>query len=481
MDAAAYLRGVLRSWWLVGIVVAAGAVGGFGVYKTTTPLYESSVTMIVAPKTAGADALTARTLSELRAGTLSQVAPTNPAIDAAAQAAGLDGRPQGLTVNASTSGAFVTIAIRCEDPDAAFALASTYPTMIDAQASDLAGTATNEFKLTIVDQPALPTDPVEPSLSRNLGLGLAAGLVLGLALAILRETLTRVVRETDELVRLSGLPLLGVVPDELPKDPLPAGSHPRSARAEAYRQIRTTVLSASERRPLVVAVTSATMGEGKTSVATNLAVVLSRAGHRVALVDADLRRPKVAEFMSISGERGLTDVLSGDLAIEDALVLRDEGRLGVLPAGGVPANPSEALGSTRMQSLLGDLSDRFEFVVVDTPPVIPVTDALVLAPLVNGLVLVARLGETTPDRLARTQAAIERVHAAVFGVVANHAGKGSDSDYSYTYKPGRDGEPTAEVPVETDANPSAQPGRHQDRPTIPVTTWHGPSDDHPAG
>jgi polysaccharide biosynthesis transport protein len=477
VDAAAYLRGVLRSWWLVLLVLVAGGAGGFAVYERATPEYSAQVTMIVANKTAGMDEQSARSLSELRATTMAQVAPTNPAIAAAVEAATQTDNASGLSVEAGSSDSFVTVTVKGLEPAVVRDVAAAYPDIIADQVDSLAGSTGSQFKLTTITPPTLPTEPFAPSLKRDVGGGLLAGLILGLALAILRETLNRTVRDTEELRRLTGLPLLGIVPEDLPRQLVPAASHPRSARAEAYRQVRTTVMSASDRRPLVLAVTSATLGEGKTSVSTNLAVVLSRAGHRVALIDADLRRPRVAKFMDIPAGPGLTDVLIGNVRLEDALVLRDDGRFAILPAGTVPTNPSEALGSSTMKEILGRLSEEFEFVIVDTPPVIPVTDALVLAPWVDGLILVARLGETTPDRLERAQAATEGVHAKVFGIVANNAGKGSDSDYSYTYRSKRKADaPVTDAPVDSGASEQQSPpsgGRHAQRPTVPVVDSHG--------
>ncbi len=434
MDSVAYLRGILRSWWLVLIVVIAGGLGGFLVYERATPQYSTAVQIIVASKTPDADEASARALSSLRATTIASVAPTGPVLEAAALEAGRTGQTDGVAVTATSSESFLTVTVTGPTPEVIRDVAAAFPTVLPAEVDELAGATGTRFDLNTVTPPALPAEPFDPVLSKDVGLGLAAGLVLGLALAVLRETLNRSVRDSDELRRITGLPILGIVPRDLPRELLPAASHPRSARAEAYRQVRTALLNASDRRPLTVAVTSATSGEGKTSVSTNLAVVLSRAGHRVALIDADLRRPRVADYLGIAARPGLTEVLTGEVALDDALVLQDDGRLAVLPAGSIPPHPSEALGSPAMREVLGGLAKRFEFVVIDTPPVLPVTDALVLGPAVDGMVLVARLGYTTRDRLERARAGVDRVNATLFGVVPNQAGKGSDSDYSYTYR-----------------------------------------------
>jgi capsular exopolysaccharide synthesis family protein len=183
-----------------------------------------------------------------------------------------------------------------------------------------------------------------------------------------------------------------------------------------------------------LAVTSASVGEGKTSIATNLALAFSRAGHRVAIVDADMRRPRVATVLELPDAPGLSDVLGGKISLEDALVYTDEGRLAVLTSGPIPANPSEALGSGMMEQVLARLGDMFEYVIVDTPPVLPVTDALVVAPMVDGVVLVTRLGRTTREQVRRAMAGVRRVNAELIGIVSNHAGKGTDRYYRYGYK-----------------------------------------------
>jgi capsular exopolysaccharide synthesis family protein len=474
VETANYFRGLVRSWWLILLIAVAGGAGGYVVYAQQTPQYSSTVTVIVAADSPQADEVSARTLTELRAQTIGGVAPTGPVLEAAAESAGrsadLDGVESGVRVKDS----FITVSISGPDPEVVRDIAEAYPSVMPAQTDKLAGATSTPFALNLVSPATLPAKPFSPVLTRLIGFGLAAGLVLGLAAAVLRETLNRTVRDSEDLRRITGLPILGTVPRELGKELLPAMSHPRSARAEAYRQVRTTLLSSSDRRPLVVAVTSATSGEGKTSVSTNLAVVLSRAGHRVALVDADLRRPRVADYMGVDSKVGLTDVLTGETSLADALSLRDDGRFAVLPAGSIPTNPSEALGSVVMREVLAELSSAFEFVIIDTPPVLPVTDALVLSPLVDGMILVARLGYSTRERIERAQLATERVKATLFGVVPNHAGKGADSDYSYAYKQDKGGKERSDAatpvpqPDLQAAEPSATTPTGKRRRTVPV-------------
>jgi capsular exopolysaccharide synthesis family protein len=180
-------------------------------------------------------------------------------------------------------------------------------------------------------------------------------------------------------------------------------------------------------------VTSALAGEGKTSLATNLAVGLARAGYRVAIVDADLRRPQVAEFLNIKPEFGLTDVLVGDVPLMGALTTADNDRLDVLAAGPRRPDPSELLGSDLFDQVIKGLAETHEYVIVDTAPVLPVTDALVVAPRVDGVLLVTQLVRTRRDEVRHALTALEGGQGLLLGVVANQAGRANGREYRYTY------------------------------------------------
>jgi succinoglycan biosynthesis transport protein ExoP len=444
-----YLRAFVRSWYLVVITVIAGGAGGYLVYTHSTAMYQSNVQLVVRQDpAAGGDDVSNQALAGARAQSLAQVASTQPAVQAAATQAGLPGALPSVLANASASNPFITISVFSTDPAVTKKVADAYVHTLARSSAKLLGPPSTAFTLTQLAPAALPAVPYSPNRLREVGLGLAVGIVLGVALALLREALDRTLHDGDELREITGLPVLGTVPKDLPKELLPAMSSPRSARTEAYRQIRTTLLNTSGRRLRTIAVTSASPGEGKTSVASNVAAVFSRAGHRVALIDADLRRPQVATFFGLNPPAGLTDVLAGDVALEEALVVMDEGRLAVLTSGRIPSNPSEALDSPSMDRVLEQLIAQYEYVFVDTPPVLPVTDAAVLAPKLDGVILVARIGYTTRERVARARSTIERVNAKILGVVPNQAGRGSDRDYRYPYRysTGRKGDGATEGP-----------------------------------
>lgn len=476
METVHYLRALARSWFIVIITIVAGGAGGYYVYHRATPLYQTSVRMIASGSQTGqpVDEVTARVLAVQRAAALAQVAATAPAIKAAAAAAGYRGDVPSVSASSDKDGPFLTVTVTDTEPKRAKAIADAFAQILPSTMTRLEGQTDTSVSVSNLAPAGLPTDPTSPDLENDLGLGLAAGLILGLAVALLREVIDRTVRDSDELERISDLTVLGIVPRDLPKIALPVATNPRSVRAEAYRQIRTTLLNTA--RPITtLAVTSASVGEGKTSVATNLAIGFSRAGHRVAIVDADMRRPRVASVLGMSSRSGLSDVLARRISLDEALTYTDDGRLAVLGSGPIPANPSEALGGGMMEDVLARLAAAFEFVIVDTPPVLPVTDALVVAPMVDGVLLVTRLGRTTREQVRRAKAAVGRVNAELIGIVPNQAGKGTDRDYRYGYKYAASHK-KGESPAEIDAD-LLKPATHSQGgdPVGPAQPLAGPA------
>src|SRR5579859_3040531 len=419
-----YVRAVVRSWIILLVFVILGGGVGYVLYQRATPMYRSSVRMVVSGT---GDEITVRVLSVQRAQALAQLAP-------AAAAARYPLATPRVQASAPEQSPFVDVHVEDSDPTRAQAIANAFAATLPAVLVRYEGATSTRVVLTNLAPASSPGGAYSPEPAIYIGIGVVGGLLLGIVIASLRFSFDHTIRDSDEVERLTGLTLLGTVPRDVPKKLLPAVSDPRSPRAEAYRQIRTTLLNLQSRRGLqTIAVTSPTLGEGKTSVASNLAAVFSRAGHRVVLVDADLRRPRVAAFYNLSQPYGLTEVLSGVTTLEQALVHLDDGRLAILTSGRIPANPSEALGGLGMERVIEALTEEYEYVIIDTPPMLPVTDASVIAPKVDGVILVARMRHTTRDRIRRALSALQRVNATVLGVVPNQAGKGADKDYRYPY------------------------------------------------
>jgi capsular exopolysaccharide synthesis family protein len=293
-------------------------------------------------------------------------------------------------------------------------------------------------RLSIVKPAALPSSPVSPRVKRDLGLGLVLGLLVGLGAAALRESLDTSVKSAEQLVDDLGLPVLGVVgfdPDAS-RHPLIAETNPRSVRAEAFRQVRTNLTFVNvDAQPRSVVVTSSLPAEGKTTVSCNLAIALAQTGVRVAVVEGDLRRPRLAHYLGIERAVGLTSVLVGAAELDDALQPWGKHGLMALPSGPLPPNPSELLSSLAMRDLLSRLQEMTDIVVIDGPPLLPVTDAAILSSLVSGTIMVVRASSTKTEQVRLALTALQSVDARVFGAVFNMAPtRGPDAHlYGYPY------------------------------------------------
>jgi len=284
-------------------------------------------------------------------------------------------------------------------------------------------------------QPAtIPSEPFQPTPLRTGLLGLLAGLVLGLGAALLRDRLDQSIKVAADIEKVgTTLTVLAQVPpsSESGRQPISATKSVDPA-VESYRSLRTSMqFVALDRAMKVLQVTSAIPGEGKTTTATNLAVVMAQAGTRVMLIDGDLRKPMVHESFGIGTEIGLVDNLVG-LPIEGS-VQHVADNLDVIPAGRVPANPSEMLSSRRMAEVVEALKDRYDFVIIDSAPVLPVSDAAALSRHVDGVLVVAQAGQSTAPQVRHAIAALDQVDAPLIGIVLNKARLAAKDGYGYGY------------------------------------------------
>jgi capsular exopolysaccharide synthesis family protein len=314
-----------------------------------------------------------------------------------------------------------------------------------------AGLKSNNFR--IVDGARPPTGPIEPNIPRNLGFGLILGLASGVGLAFLLEGLDNTIRTTEQAQMISGLAPLGMIPlgsksareGPNPKRLVIASSkeavelvtqvRPQSQMAESYRALRTSLLLSNlGAPPKVIMVTSALPQEGKSTTSINCAVVLAQKDVRVLLIDADLRRPSIHKTLGMGPRSGLSNVLTGSATLEQTIVRTTIlPNLHVLPAGTPPPNPAELLASSNMKDVLGQLRDQYDHIVVDTPPSLSVTDAVVLSPRADAVVLVIRSGQTTKQALRRARNILAQVNAKVVGVLLNAVDL-SSPDYYYYYE-----------------------------------------------
>jgi succinoglycan biosynthesis transport protein ExoP len=318
------------------------------------------------------------------------------------------------------------------------------------EAGVTAGLRSNNIRQ--VDIARTPASPAEPNIPRNLGFAFILGLTSGIGLAFLLEGVDNTVRTPEQAQAISGLPSLGMIPlgSKIPSDTNLRGlsvaaskeavelitlSRPQSQMSESYRALRTSLLLTSVGAPpKTILITSALPQEGKTTTSINTATVLAQKGTRVLLIDADLRRPSIHKTLGLGPRVGLSNVLTGGTTLQQATVRSTQlPNLFILPAGTPPPNPAELLASAQMFDLLAELREQYDHIVVDTPPTLSVTDAVVLSTRADAVVLVIRSGQTTKPALRRARDILAQVNARVSGVLLNAVNLDSP-DYYYYYE-----------------------------------------------
>jgi capsular exopolysaccharide synthesis family protein len=286
-----------------------------------------------------------------------------------------------------------------------------------------------------------PDTPVSPNLPLNLALGLVFGLFLGSAVAFIRDYFDDSIKTKQMVDQVTGVPTLGLIPKIEGGHDLVTITHPNAPAAEAFRLLRTSVkFMGVERRVRVVQITSPSPGEGKTMVATNLAIAFAQASDRVVLVGGDLRRPGMEEMLDVPLTPGLTAVLIGDVTLPQAIhTVPSVPNLSVLPAGYPPPNPSELLSGERARRLIDVLGQTYDVVVIDCPPVLPVTDSMVIARMADTTLLVTSANKTSKRSLTRAVELLRQVDAPLVGTVMNSLSpdqsfSGEPYRYEYTEK-----------------------------------------------
>jgi polysaccharide biosynthesis transport protein len=281
---------------------------------------------------------------------------------------------------------------------------------------------TKAVRATIVAAAQVPNRPSSPNILFNICLGLVIGLLAGIGVAVLRSLLDTKIRSQKDVRALTDIPILGEIAydAEVPQHTVIQRDEPHAASSEAVRRLRTNLqfINVSKRSKAIV-ITSSLPGEGKSTIAMNLAVSLADSGVRTILIDANLRRPALDEYMGIESGLGLTNVLIGQARIQDVIQPFGNSTLDLLPAGQVPPNPSELLGSAAMDRLLKELLASYDMVLLDSPPVLPVTDAAVLSKMADGALLILGADRVRRPQLYAALESLETAGAHLFGLIIN--------------------------------------------------------------
>jgi exopolysaccharide transport family protein len=297
----------------------------------------------------------------------------------------------------------------------------------------------------VIDQAELPTKPYRPNKPLNLLLAAVVGLFLGVGLAFFFEYLDNTVKTTEDVEQLIRLPSYGMVPEisserrrrlekgtSYPVELITHG-HPKSMLSEAYRNIRTSILlSFSEKPPKRILLTSPNPAEGKTTTVINIAIALAQTGARVVIVDTDLRKPRIHKVFDKENGVGLSNFLSGRAELESLVKGTEIPNLFYIPSGPIPPNPSELIGSNLFKSMMVSLEERFDHIVLDSPPVLGFADSIILSTFVDGIILVVSGGKTPRETLQRAKEVLQQVNAKILGVIINRVDI-HRSDYGYYY------------------------------------------------
>lgn len=460
MELADYLR-ILRNHWIaVAAFILGGAVAAFGWSSIQTPVYEANSSGFVTSGVGGDPGLDNLndTLSKSRAASYVALAKDRATASEVVDDLGLDVAPESLVgrISASQTPDTVIIEITAQDstPKGAQQLADAWVRALAKRVDDIEGATgsgkdpdqgTNPvaggMRIEVSESAQLPTAPIAPQTGRNIVLGALLGFLLGMGYAVARNILDRRLRTAEDVERSGGVSMVGGVPD-LGKDPhifvTATGVSTEAIAAEAVRRLRTNLSYMDvDNPPRAIVITSPQQGDGKSTMAANLALAVALSGQAVTLVDCDLRRPNVARILDLDDTVGLTDVLAGRIALADALQEHEEfPGLTILTAGSRPPNPSELLGSQAMRNVIATLGHH-GMVVLDAPPLLPVTDAAIVAHSADGALVTVSAGRTLDRDLESAIDHLRRVHARPLGVILNrvsrrNVGSGAYTQYSYT-------------------------------------------------
>lgn len=482
MEPSQYLAVLRKRWLVIAVSAGLGVIAAFGVSQATTPTYRASSAVFVSLERGDtvSELVQGSTYTQNLVQSYAQLVTLPVVLDPVIAGLDLDtdARSLAATVSADTPLNTVIIEISAESPSPELAAQTA-----DAVAAQLAVAVrdvspkgpdgSETITIRTVSPAQAPQYAFSPNTRLNLATGLVVGLGLGMAIALAGALLSTRIRTTEDVARVTSTPVLSGVPrtrDGADLQPVMI-SQPLSPRAESYRRLRANLqfFGVSDSLRSVV-VTSALPGEGKSTTAINLALALAEGPSRVLLVDADLRRPSVADYMGLEGSVGLTTVLIGRATVEDVVQQWGSERLDVLPSGGIPPNPSQLLDSPEMAALIRQLTSHYDIVVFDSAPLLPVADSAILSRLTDGAVVVAAARDLHHQQLAAALATLEAVGASCLGVVLNRV-SGPEASTTYGYAPHElESRPSARVKWSPRHLGRRRPTQARPTPPAPIRT-----------
>ncbi|TYL45559.1 polysaccharide biosynthesis tyrosine autokinase [Nocardioides sp. BGMRC 2183] len=449
MELRDYLR-ILRRRWISILVVAVAVTAAAGLFTALqTPQYASNARLFISTAdTDESQLLQGSQFSAQRVKSYADLINSRELANRVKEELELDIEAGDLAAKVKAEVAIDTvnlsITVTDTDPHEAQRIAQAYAESLVDLVRELetpSGDNAAPVKATIVDAASFPEDQVSPRPVRNIGVGLVFGLLVGVGIAVLRELLDTRVRSAEDIASITEAPVLGAIVNDSAavRTPLITQLPAQSPRAESFRVLRTNLQFVDVDSPSkVFVVTSAVPAEGKTSTALNLAISVAQGGARTVLVECDLRRPRAACRLEIDEAVGVTSVLVGKVSASEATQRFADVGLDVIASGPLPPNPAELIQSNAMSDLLTELRARYDVVVIDGPPLLPVTDAALLSSKADGAMLVICHGKATRDQVRGAVERLEQVDAHLVGVVLNRVpakAGGYGYGYGYGYSP----------------------------------------------
>ena len=437
---------LLRSRWMTLCVTTLAVVlAAVGVSLLTTPLYQASTRLFVSTTNGSSlsDAYQGNRFSQERVISYTELLMGQTLAQRTIDKLGIDMDAATLQGNVKASAKLDTVLIRVNvldesavrARDIANTLSAEFVEMIRELETPEDG-ARPDARVIVEQRASIPAHPVVPKTTRNISFGILLGLALGIGLAFLRDAMDNTVKSRETLEEITGVGIVGSVPldKELRKQPAISFDKDNSAVAEAFRKLRTNLqFLAVDNPPRVIIFTSSLPSEGKSTAAINTALALAEAEHNVVLVDGDMRRPTLHKYLDLVQPVGFSTVLSGGATLDEALQKTRFPGVTVLTSGAVPPNPSELLGSQSARKLLSELRAQFDYVIVDSTPLLAVTDAAILAAAADGVLIMARFGQTKREQLTHAVGNLESVGAPMLGAVFTLMPARGNSSYSYSY------------------------------------------------
>ena len=434
MDLKDYYRLILRNLKVVLVSTLLGILAAAGITYTQTPIYQADIQLFVSTPSSAVDigALAqGSSFSQQRVISYAQIINGPGTLNPVIQALHLSYPEQKLAkevkATAPLNTVLIDVVVSDPNPQLAADIANAIGNQFSTTASNLESSGGNStVKVSMVKNAIAPTKPSSPRKTLNLILGFLLGFAVGIAISILRQIFDNTIKNDLDLEELPLLAAIGFDEDAETK-PLVTDLGRYAVRAEAFRSLRTNIqFLKTDKQIQIITISSSLRGEGKTTTSVNLAISMAQSGLKVLYIEGDLRRPRSSKYLKITpGTAGFTDILAGRVSpisqktISELTVTWGEDGLKFLPSGNIPPNPAELLNSDNLDKFFALLREMFDYVIIDSPPLLPVTDAAILAKKSDGVILVARAGQTKVGQFRGSKDSLNAVGATILGGVLN--------------------------------------------------------------